>query len=163
MTRFFLALLRITALALSFALSSLSAAAFITFVLFLGSDAGWLQTDPFVTIGAFTFMIAMWFSIAQYAFYPAIAAFFVLEFARLNSLISNLLAGGFCALATLLLMPEFLTEEALPYPSKNVWAALLAAGFIAGFTHWVLAGHRSGRWLGPQNQEPIGSTHSDAH
>ncbi len=153
MTRFFLALIRLVALALSFILSTFAAAGFITFVLFLGADANWLQEDPFVAIGAATFLMAMWLNVAQLSFYPALGIFFVLEFARYSSLLTNLLAGGLCAIATLLLLPEFTQTEVLPYPNKEVWLAVIASGFIAGLTHWLLAGNRSGRWLGPQKNK----------
>jgi len=150
MTRFFLALIRIITLALSFTLSTFVAAGFITFVLFLGADTGWLQKDPFVVIGAATFLLAMWLSIAQLSFYPALGIFFILEFARMSSLITSLISGGLCAIAALLLLPEFTQSEALPYTNREIWLAVIASGFVAGFTHWLLAGHRSGRWLGPQ-------------
>ena len=68
MTRFILALIRIIALSLSFCLSTLAAALFITFVLFLGSDPTWLETDPAVAVGAFGFTIGVWFEIAHSLF-----------------------------------------------------------------------------------------------
>ena len=152
MTRFFLALIRITALALSFLLSTFAASLFITFVLFLGSDAGWLQEDPFVVMGAIGFATGAWITIAQLAFVPFIAITSIAEFARLASLLVNLLTGGFCALAILVLSPSITNGESLPYESPEIWLTSLAAGFVGGLSHWILAGHRAGRWLGSQQK-----------
>ncbi|MEE9313859.1 MAG: hypothetical protein V3V02_04350 [Rhizobiaceae bacterium] len=163
MTRFFLALLRLISLTLSFALSTFAAAAFVTFVLFLGSDTGWLQKDPFVALGAIAFMMAMWLSMAQLSFYPSLAAFCTLEFGRMSSLFSNLLAGGFCAFAAMVLLPEYYGGEALPYEARDIWLAMISAGFVGGLTHWILAGHRSGRWLGPQGLPSNPSNDPDAY
>ncbi len=116
---------------------------------------GWLREDPLVAIGATTFLLAMWVNIAQLSFFPALSIFFILEFGRMSSLVTNLIAGGLCSIAAYVLIPEFSLNEPLPYTDKEIWIALLASGFVAGLTHWILAGHRSGRWLGPQKSTAL--------
>ena len=65
MTRLILALIRTLALALSFILSTLAAAAFISFALFLDGDPEWLGDDPQVAVSTAAFAIAVWFEIAK--------------------------------------------------------------------------------------------------
>lgn len=156
-----LACLRFVALALSFILSSFAAALFITFVLFLGSDFGWLEEDILSAIGAIAFATSSWLIIASMALAPSLLAFLVLEFGRFSSLTINLLAGGGVGFAVMVLSfhpgientaspanGDNRLQTDLPYSDGEIWAAVLSAGFIAGLSHWILAGHRSGRWLG---------------
>lgn len=149
-----LGVLRCLVLCLSFAFSSLAAAAFLTFVLFLNADTGWLAEDPLVAGGTFVFATVTWLAAMQLTFIPAFVVFAVLEFGRLTSLTMNLMAGGFVALS-LLVIPtgEMSIDMSLPYTIRETWTAIIASGFVAGFIHWLLAGHRSGRWLGPAEKD----------
>ena len=158
MTRFVLALIRFIALAMSFLLSTLVAAAFVTFVLFLGSDVTWLNNDPAVIVGSFGFLTGVWFVLARTLFVPFIGVVFLAEFLRLSTLLTNLLMGGLMAL--IFMIPangtkpgRALEHSALPYPDSQVWLVAIAAGIVGGFAHWLLAGHRAGRWLGQPKEE----------
>ena len=152
MTRFILALIRIIALSLSFCLSTLAAALFITFVLFLGSDPTWLENDPAVAVGAFGFTIGVWFEIAHSLFAVFFFLVLIAEFVRASSLLFNLIAGGGLALVYMVLTPYAFD---LPYREEQIWIAALAAGFVGGLVHWILAGYRAGRWLGPARDGEI--------
>ncbi len=153
LTLIVLAFLRLVALTLSFTLSTFCAALFITFVLFLGSDMGWLQNDPVTMVGSIAFATAFWLTIGQMTFGPACLTIFVLELWRAQSLTINVIAGGAVALASVMLASDTgVAEVDLPYEDMRLWGAFLSAGFIAGFAHWVLAGHRAGRWLGTPQQ-----------
>ena len=98
MTRLILALIRAMALALSFILSTFAASAFVSFALFLGGDAEWLRNNPEVAVGTVGFALAVWFEIAGVLFVPFIFFVLIAEPARLNGLVTNLLAGGGFAL-----------------------------------------------------------------
>ena len=148
MTRFVLALIRLMALALSYLLSTLTAAAFITFALFLGGDAQWLQNDPEVVVGSIGFTFAVWFEISRVLFVPFVLYVLIAEPARLSGLVINLAAGGLFALVYMIMTPYTFD---LPYSGQQIWTAALAAGFVGGFAHWVFAGGRAGRWLGPRS------------
>ena len=89
-------ILRAASLVLSYAISTFAAAVFLTFVLFLGSEAGWLE-DPLVMGGAAVYVFAIWLITAQLALAPTLVIFLVAELARLSSLLMNVLAGGLCA------------------------------------------------------------------
>ncbi|MEP0943927.1 MAG: hypothetical protein ABJH20_19670 [Rhizobiaceae bacterium] len=153
MTRLILALIRTIALALSFILSSLAAAVFVSFALFLGGDTEWLRHDPQVAVGTIGFALAVWFEIARALFVPFILFVLVAEPARLSGLIANLLIGGSFALVYMVMTGPAID---MPYTHQEVWIAALAAGFVGGLAHWLLAGHRAGRWMGPaKSADPV--------
>ena len=100
-------------------------------------------------VGATAFLTVAWFSIAQLTLLPALTILLLAEFARASSLTMNLLAGGLCALIVLVLYPLATGQEGeLPYATREIWLTGLSAGFVGGLTHWLLAGHRAGRWMG---------------
>jgi hypothetical protein len=150
MTRFILALIRLMALALSFMLSTLTAAVFLTFVLFLGAEVQWLNDDPTVAVGSVAFALAAWLEISRVLFVPFLLVVGVAEFARLSSLLFNTLAGGGLAYVYMSLASNTFD---LPYGQQEIWAAAWAAGFVGGLAYWMLAGYRAGRWLGPERTE----------
>ena len=154
------AVLRSISLLLSYALSTLSAASFLTFVLFLGSEIGWLVDDPLVIGGAALYLFTTWLITAQLVFAPALVAIVTAELARLSSLLSNVLLGGVCAVVVIVLSPlQNVVTEGSYYQDGQFELAVISAGFIAGFTHWVFVGHRAGRWLhGSSNP---GEAHSE--
>lgn len=149
MTRFVLATIRVLALILSFLLSTLAAAIFLVFALFLGGEPEWLRDDPAVVMGSVGFAFAAWTEICRALFLPFLLIAAVAEFSRLTSFLFNVLAGGGLALFYLVVTPYSFD---LPYSQQEIWTAALAAGFVAGLTHWLLAGYRAGRWLGPGQQ-----------
>lgn len=146
MTRFVLALIRLIALAFSFMLSTLAAAAFVTFALFLGAETEWLRNDPGVAFGSVGFTFAAWLEISHILFAPFLVYVVIAEPARLTGLITNTLIGGGFAVVYMVMTPYVFD---LPYSQQEVWTAALAAGFIGGFIHWMLAGNRAGHWMGP--------------
>ena len=79
-------------------------------------------------------------------FVPFIFFVLVAEPALLDGLGTNLLVGGDFALVYLVMTG---TAVDLPYTQQEIWIAALAAGFVGGLTHRLLAGHRTGRWMGP--------------
>ena len=152
MTRFVLASIRFLALVLSFLISTLVAAAFLTFALFLGGNPEWLHNDPAVALGSVGFAFAAWIEIVRALFLPFLIVAAVADLSRITSLLFNILAGGALSLFYLVLTPYSFN---LPYSQREIWTAALAAGFVAGLVHWVLAGHRAGRWLGPGPEQDL--------
>ncbi|MEP1207069.1 MAG: hypothetical protein ABJM29_09820 [Rhizobiaceae bacterium] len=151
MTRFFLALIRLMALALSFILSTLIAACFVTFALFLGGEAHWLHNDPEVLFSSIGFTFGVWVEISRALFAPFLLFALIAEPARLTGLITNVVLGG--ALAAIYMVITPYTFE-LPYSQQELWITALAAGFVGGLAHWIFAGNRAGRWLGPPKVSP---------
>mgnify|MGYP000005823228 CR=1 FL=1 len=156
MTLFFGLLFRILVLAFSFAVSTLAAALFVMFVLFLGGDASWLQEDPAVAGGAVLFTFAFWLQAASLGFAIVALVFLVMEIGRFTSLVASLVAGGLCASIILFSgMAATAGIEDLPYDPNQVRLTFIAAGFVGGLVHWLIAGHRAGRWIGPRKTESL--------
>lgn len=164
MTRLILFILRFVALCLSYTLSCAVAAATITFIIFLGQDIGWLALTPerdpaeLVLTWASTsaFFVTAWFTILPAAFWPSVAVFTVQEAARLRSLLLHLIGGAAIAVAAVVLTIGMGAGPDVPSGlDGGAWLTVLTAGFAGGATHWLLAGHRAGRWLGPDSPEAV--------
>lgn len=148
MTLMLFAFFRLVVLLFSYVISAGAAALFLTLALFLDGDISWLRDDAGALVGSVGFATLMWFIILQVALLPFLFVVAVLEFSRLSSLLANLSGGGLCAAIIMGLLVENDGSEGLPYNDVDIWLAALAAGFVAGLAHWILAGHRAGRWLG---------------
>jgi len=142
--------LRLLVVGLAYFFTTLFAAGFVTFVLFLGSDTSWLIDDPVVAGSALLFFAALWWYILQVALAPFSLILLAMELGKFQSLTLNCVAGGACAVAILLLgdVSGIMIETELPYTENEVWSAALAGGLVSGITYWLLAGRRAGKWLG---------------
>ena len=144
MTRLVLALIRTFAVALSFILSTFAASAFVSFSLFLGGDAEWLRNDPEVAVGTVGFALAVWFEIASVLFVPFIFFVLIAEPARLNGLVTNLVAGGGFALVYMVMNDRAVD---MPYAPQELWLAAMGAGFVGGLvSRMSSSGSISPRW-----------------
>ncbi|WP_428698876.1 translation initiation factor IF-3 [Stappia sp.] len=91
--------------------------------------------------------------IGGFAFTPALVAIAISEGFGLRGMVFHILAGGLIGAGT-----WFLTEAAgsagvaqgLPAGTLVV----LAAGFVAGFVYWLLAGRQAGCWRVPRQDGP---------
>lgn len=83
------------------------------------------------------------------AFIPALVAIIAAELLRLKSMLFHLAAGGFIGVA-LWSLSGSANENALR-PGSTI---ALAAGFVAGFVYWLIAGRMSGYWRIARNKEP---------
>lgn len=144
--------LRIVVLSISFVLATMASAAFLTFALFLGGDLSWLRDDLSVVGGTLIFGAASWFTIANLVFFPALIAIVILEYGYFKSLLINATIGGLIAIYVLLMYTTVIQQE-LNYPVTELKVAIIAAGFVGGITHWMIAGHRAGRWRGSLSSE----------
>jgi len=149
MVRLTLALFRMVVLMFSFFIATLAASAFLAFALFLGGDTYWLH-DGAVLAGTAVFTFTAWWVAMQTSFLPFAGLVVLFEFTRWRSFLTHTAAGGAVALWAVRLVDDMNQGEAvLPYADRDIWLAVMAAGFIGGATHWLVAGHRSGMWLGP--------------
>lgn len=153
MVRLTLALLRICVLVFSFFIATLAASAFLTFALFLGGDTYWLGDDT-ALMGSLLLAGTAWWIAVQTAFLPFAGLSLLFEFTRWRSFLAHTAAGGAVAIWSARTV-ELVTdgETVLPYADSDVWLAVLASGFIGGAAHWLIAGHRSGIWLGPDKPD----------
>lgn len=155
MVRLTLALLRVIVLLLSFFTATFAASAFLSFALFLGGDTYWLGDDA-ALMGAVLFTFTAWWIAVQTTLMPFAGLAVLFEFTRWRSFLAHTAAGGAVALWSSRMVELVQGDEAiLPYTDRDVWLAVLAAGFIGGATHWFVAGHRSGMWLGPDRPDKV--------
>jgi hypothetical protein len=73
---------------------------------------------------------------------PAAVAIALAELAALRGLVANLALGGMLAL-----FAGWRAFEPEPGLSRSGILVLLAAGFVAGFVYWAIAGRHAGNWL----------------
>ncbi|RST88290.1 hypothetical protein EJC49_00895 [Aquibium carbonis] len=117
------------------------------------------ELAPWVLLGSIAFSIPfVALFIGYFAFLPALVAIAITEFARWQDWLTYALAGGAIAIV---LMSVFwgrrqgdlsLEFEGMPQVSAErlddpqVFAALLAAGFVGGIGYWIVAGRGAGKW-----------------
>ena len=145
-------LVRLLILAASLILTTAAAAFFLTVSLFLKGELYWLQEDPLTLGGSIIFFATAWFLIALNGGLITLFAMIVTEFLKLRTLIVHLMIG---ALVGAIIM--FRSEghdyfgRPLPFTDQEFWLAACAAGIVAGVVHWLVAGHRAGRWIESAN------------
>ena len=105
-----------------------------------------------LAIGIATFVIAVFtgINLAGFTILPTTIAVAVTEMMRWQSLTVQLVLGGLCALFT---MFAVLALPAGELPSNGTVIVALAAGFIAAFFYWLIAGRNAGEWLSAFGEE----------
>ncbi|MEL6947411.1 MAG: hypothetical protein AAFO73_07230 [Pseudomonadota bacterium] len=145
-------LVRCLSLALSALVSSLAAAALITLALSLqmGGETQNLRDDEFLLFAGIGIALAGWWFIWQTLLGPLALAFLVTELGRLQSIVWHLVFGGLVALAAAFQAGNTVSIDVLQTRPDLMqdWLVLLSSGFVGGFTHWLLAGHQAGKWMG---------------
>ncbi|MGI9350505.1 MAG: hypothetical protein ACR2O3_02980 [Rhizobiaceae bacterium] len=140
----------------------LAASLFIGFGFASGIMEGFLDPEVYaetrdeeignIAIGIATFVIAVFtgINLAGFTVLPTTIAVAVTEMMRWQSLTIQLVLGGLCALFTMF------TVLALPageLPSNGSVIIALAAGFVATFFYWLIAGRNAGEWLSALGEE----------
>ncbi|MEL6735209.1 MAG: hypothetical protein AAFO98_04905 [Pseudomonadota bacterium] len=123
----------------------------LTLTLFLGGDVGWLREDEAVVLAASGFAVATVWSVWLSAIYPMLAAILFTEMARARSFLVHLVCGGLVAVAAVIIgggMDVIVIALDGAYKSSEIWLSVLSGGFVGGLVHWLIAGHRAGKWLG---------------
>ncbi|GGF06579.1 translation initiation factor IF-3 [Stappia taiwanensis] len=139
---FVLQVIRIVA---GFICAMLAAGLFLAYGFVQGVD---LQQDPVAAGAAFGTGIIGASVIGGFAFLPACLAILLSEALRLRGVIFHLAAGGAIGFGLWMLGDAAPADPAraamggLP-PGSTVAAA---AGFLAGFVYWLIAGRCAGRW-----------------
>lgn len=148
-------IVRLVAIVFALLLAYLAAGLFVALGMFLGwfrylfaaftAETGGVVETSDVLAAIATFAVALFssFTIAIAATAPSLVAIAIAEAMRWRGLVTNLLLGGGVALAT----DWIATAPGSPPLSGGATLVLLATGFIAGFTYWLIAGRGAGRWL----------------
>src|SRR5690606_32717382 len=127
-----------------FVLSLIAAGGFLAWGLFRPEG---FEQDP-AAFAAAVGTALVWASIlGATAFIPAGVAIVVAEALRLKGIIFHLAAGGLIAFG--LWTFGSATAEPAVRPGSTV---VVAAGFIAGFVYWLIAGRSAGNWRAPAEQ-----------
>ena len=106
----------------------------------------WIFTIATIILG----LVASYYVIGVAAL-PVTIAIAITELMRWRGLITQLVLGGLCALFSMfaiLALPEG------QMPANGTVIVSLAAGFVAAFFYWLIAGRNAGEWLsalGEQN------------
>ncbi|MEM7214582.1 MAG: hypothetical protein AAF423_03490 [Pseudomonadota bacterium] len=153
---------RLIVIAFALFVAFLAASTFIGFGLASGMMAEFLGTQGHaevintdighLAIGIATFVAAVFVSIhlAAFILLPVTIAIAAAEMMRWKSLVANLVLGGICALFTLFAVLASPAEE---MPNNGTIIVALAAGFIAAFFYWLIAGRNAGEWLSALGKE----------
>lgn len=103
-----------------------------------------------VTAGTFIFGVFTSFKLASLAVLPVTIAVAVSEMMRWRSLTIHLVLGGVCGL---FVMFSALSLPQGELPENGTVIVSLAAGFVAAFFYWLIAGRNAGEWLSALGQE----------
>ncbi|MEL7430824.1 MAG: hypothetical protein AAFN43_12615 [Pseudomonadota bacterium] len=109
------------------------------------------ETDrTIVAIASFVFGAIASFQLAGLALLPVTIAVAISELMRWQSVTAHLILGGLCAL---FVMFSALSLPQGKVPSNGTVIVSLAAGFVAAFFYWLIAGRNAGEWLSPLGEE----------
>lgn len=98
-----------------------------------------------LAIAAIGFGAIASFELAGLVGIPLILVILATELMRWRGLVTHLVLGGVVALFAMVThLPEGVT------PKEGTIIVTLAAGFIAAFFYWLVAGRSAGKWLGPE-------------
>lgn len=99
-----------------------------------------------IAIGIATMVAAVFTSphLFGLAALPVTLAIAATEMMRWQSMSVHLVAGGICALFALF---SALPSQAAQAPNSGTLIVALAAGFVAAFFYWLIAGRNAGEWL----------------
>ena len=115
----------------------------------VGSDGSSFFGDPeadravLATI-SFAIGVIASFQLAGFVVLPVTIAVALCELMRWQSMTVHLVLGGLCALFVML---SVLSLPQGQMPANGTVIVSLAAGFVASFFYWLIAGRNSGEWL----------------
>ena len=93
------------------------------------------------------------FQLAGLVGIPLLLVILATEMMRWRGMVTHLLLGGVVALfAMFTSLPEGVA------PKEGTVIVTLAAGFIAAFVYWLVAGRSAGKWMGEDKREPSSSS-----
>lgn len=103
-----------------------------------------------LAVASFVFGAIASFQLAGLALLPVTIAVAISELMRWQSMTVHLVLGGLCAL---FVMFSALALPAGQIPANGTVIVSLAAGFVAAFFYWLIAGRNAGEWLSPLGEE----------
>ena len=159
-------ILRLIVIAFALCVALLGASMFIGFGLAMGMFPEMVSSDPnsifnieeesgtIFAVITFILGVIAGFQIAGLAMLPVVVAIAVSELMHWRGLVAQLVLSGLCAL---FVMFSALQLPQGQLPGDGTVIVSLAAGFVAGFLYWMIAGHRAGKWMGETvtPQEPV--------
>lgn len=141
--------LRFFVIAFAFLLASLAAGLVIAYGL-LAPELSKLGNNPDAWAGFWFVAVMAGLITPFFAFAPAFVVILVAEFFDLRSVIFYALAGGFCGVLGYLLSDTAHwqgTGTVKEFGSEL--QVIAAAGIVAGFVYWLIAGRQAGAWKRP--------------
>ncbi len=90
--------------------------------------------------------------IGGFAFIPSLVAIAISETFALRGMVYHILAGGLVGAGTWTLAETGSPDVAQGLPAGTL--VVLAAGFVAGFVYWLLAGRQAGCWRVARKGDP---------
>lgn len=121
----------------------------------MSADGSTVFADPEIersVLAAISFLFGIMasFHLAGLMVLPVTIAIAVMEMMRWRSLAVQLVIGGLCALFVMFSVLDLPTGQ---LPSNGTVIVSLAAGFVATFFYWLIAGRNAGEWLSALYQE----------
>jgi len=112
-----------------------------------------------IVIGVATFVAAAFTGaqIAGLSILPVTIVIAITEMVRWRALTIHLVLGGVCALFVMFSALELPTGQ---LPNNGTVIVSLAAGFVATFFYWLIAGRNAGEWLSALEEQDTGSEDS---
>ncbi|MEP3277902.1 MAG: translation initiation factor IF-3 [Stappiaceae bacterium] len=139
MSEFFALFFRLIWIVLSFVAAVVAAGVFLAWGFF---DPTFQQQDPVGTIFVLIYGVISGSLIGGVVFVPALVIISVAEIFSWRSLVLHLAIGGGIGVAAFAAGSQLPAEAGLP----SGWTVAATAGFIGGFTYWLLAGRNAGAW-----------------
>lgn len=113
------------------------------------------ETDQTIlAVASFVFGAIASFQLAGFAALPVTIAIAISELMRWQSMTMHLVLGGLCALFVMFAALGLPQGE---MPSNGTVIVSLAAGFVAAFFYWLIAGRNAGEWLSAVGEENTNS------
>jgi hypothetical protein len=141
--------LRFFTIAFAFLLASLAAGLVVAYGL-LAPELGKLGTNPDIWAGFWLVAVMAGLITPFFAFAPAFVVILIAEFFDLRSEIFYALAGGLSGvLGYLLSDPAHWQGAGTVKEFSFELQVIAAAGIVAGFIYWLIAGRRAGAWKAP--------------
>ena len=107
-------------------------------------------SEAILAVASFVIGAIASYQLAGLAVLPVTIAIAISELMRWQGMTTHLLLGGLCALFVMfsaLGLPEGVL------PANGTVIVSLAAGFVAAFFYWLIAGRNAGEWLSALSEE----------
>lgn len=139
MSEFFALFFRLIWIVLSFVAAVVAAGLFLAWGFF---EPVFRHDDPVGNVFVILYGVISGSLIGGVIFFPALVIITLAELFCWRSLVLHLALGGAIGVAAFAAGSQLPVEAGLP----SGWTVAASAGFISGFTYWLLAGRTAGGW-----------------